>query len=121
MTTSYEADKWVVLKIVGTGVDESAPLGHTQYRLLCASHSGYPFGWSWQLNSGICQAIDIGKGFLFDGASGSQYYCPKDGYGLQMASLEGLRTLERNPLYEVQVLTKNVDWPSFEWKDDWRD
>lgn len=80
-------DKWVVIKI-------TEPSGKFIYKVLAGWFESYLYGQSWQLNSGITQAIDKGNYYDFHGFSGSVYRCHKDYQGLTTMTAGILKSLQ---------------------------
>ena len=78
----YQPHCWVVLKI---------PEPNACYKVLAGWRGGYLDGDSWQINSGITQAVLVGDYWEFTGRSGSLYRCHVQGYGMQGMYLIGLQ------------------------------
>ena len=66
--------------------------------------SGYLYGDSWKLNSGI-ESIEEGEdAYLFHGFSGSCYECRKDAYGINTYGLAVLDGAGLKPMSEEDAL-----------------
>jgi hypothetical protein len=69
----YTPDGWMIVKITGT---------NPHYRVFGSWRGGYLSGDSWRMNSGIISVKEDGENYyVFEGHSGSKYYCHKEGYG----------------------------------------
>lgn len=70
--TSYNPDKWMLLKITGDD---------PHYRVFGSWSGGYLDGDSWRMNSGITRVEEDDDYYYFYGSSGSCYTCVKERYG----------------------------------------
>ena len=100
--SEYTPDSWVVLKIVNEG--------ETLYKVLAGWSGGYLDGDSWRMNSGITKAIIGGKHVIFEGASGSQYRCHRDGYGLTMANGGVYNQLKEKFGDAIELMPEDTEW-----------
>ncbi len=66
----YNPDWWVVVKI--DALDRKKPI----YKVFATTVGGYVKGDEWRMNSGITKAIVEDKHVIFEGSSGSRYFCP---------------------------------------------
>jgi len=71
--SDYTPDRWVMLKITYNKIPT--------YKILAGWGGGYMQGQSWRLNSGITEIKEEDDRYLFNGYSGSIYYCYKNSYG----------------------------------------
>lgn len=63
----YNPDTWAVVEITSRN--------KTVCRVFAGWYGGYTAGDSWQLNSGIAEALRHGDTLEFVGNSGSRYFC----------------------------------------------
>lgn len=106
----HTCDNWVVIKI-----NSDTP----HYRVLIGTSGGYTTGDGWRMNSGIVSVREEGEYLFFAGATGSEYQCHKDAYGLRMnnahiwtAMQEKNKTRGRE-IY--QMLDEDTDWFEIDW------
>ena len=67
-------DRWVIVRI-------KAPTHPQIYKVLAGWNGSYLNGSAWRINSGIVRATIEDDYFVFEGFSGSKYYCHKNAYG----------------------------------------
>lgn len=73
--SNYTPDRWVIIKITSAE-------GKTHYRVFGSWYGGYAGSDIWQMNSGITKVRTIGNQYVFEGRSGSEYFCTFSGYGV---------------------------------------
>ena len=105
----YTPDNWVVLKINHEG--------ETLYKVLAGWSGGYLHGDAWRMNSGITKATIGGKHVVFEGASGSQYRCHRDGYRLTMANSGVYNQLKERFGDAVELMPEDTEWMDVEWNE----
>lgn len=104
--SQYFPDKWVVVKI-------SKPDTTAIHKVFASWYGGYAGSDSWKLNSGITRAMLDGNVYLFDGSSGSVYYCNRECYGLSSYGNSVLSRMidnaaENNVL--IEILPEETNW-----------
>lgn len=72
--TTYNPDKWVLLKFKHNG--------KIVYKVLASWYGGFANGDSWKLNSGCTKIEEDGQLYRFHGSSGSVYQVHKATYGM---------------------------------------
>ena len=95
----YTPDRWVMLEINRQG--------EKVYKILAGWSGGYLHGNSWKLNSGCKSVTKDGKYFVFEGFSGSVYYCHEDLYGYNGATINVLHNLQQD-IARIDGLTIDV-------------
>ena len=78
--SDYIPEAWVIIKIVNEQSDK--PL----YKVFGSWRGGFATGDSWRLNSGISSVNEQEHGYVFNGFSGSSYFCYKKSEGSPMGS-----------------------------------
>ena len=104
--SDYIPDKWVVVKIDGEGFD-------TLYKVFACWYGGYAGSDSWKLNSGITKAMLDGHTYVFEGSSGSMYYCHEDSYGTNFYGggvLEGFIEKAKARGTTIEIMPEETDW-----------
>jgi len=99
-------DYWVILEL--SGVDH-------HFRLLMSWSGGYLYGDSWRINSGVASCEQTDDSLVFKGASGSEYTCHKDRYGLSTITEGILRKMQEDLKMPVKVLDGDIDWTKHDW------
>lgn len=102
--SDYNPDCWVVFEI-------DVP-GHPKHqKVLAGWYGGYLGSDSWQINSGITKIEEEPKVFLFHGASGSVYRCPK--HAQKMSSLmNGVWHTVQNTVKDAGGTARIVESPA---------
>jgi hypothetical protein len=107
MTTEYNPDRWVVVKIGGDD---------PHYRVRGGWSGGYLDGDSWRMNSGIVRADFDGDYWYFYGSSGSCYKCHVDSYGFNTVSAQTYESYSRVHRDKFEAL-EFEEWDVKDW--DW--
>lgn len=109
--SEYHPDRWVVISV--------QPKDQPKwYRVFATWWGGFATGDSWQLNSGIVQCYAEGNKYVFQGESGSLYYCGNQGYGTSGFTSSVLNTIIDHGVVQgchVEILDENTDWLSYDW------
>lgn len=84
----------------------------TAYKVLAGFGGGYLYGSSWKLNSGCVKVTEDDKQYMFEGYSGSVYYCGKDSYGFTglTASIFDLIMKKPESGVTVELLPEDTDF-----------
>ena len=72
--STYNPDKWVMVKITNKG--------KVIYKILASWYGGFARGDSWKLNSGVTKIEEDENLYFFHGSSGSIYQFHKKTYGM---------------------------------------
>ena len=115
--TTYNPDKWVVVKIDGIGGPVISN-GHPPiYKVFACWYGGYAGSDSWKLNSGIISVSREGNIYSFEGSSGSTYKCHTDCYGTYLYGSRVLGnmidTSGKNGV-DMKILPENTDWETID-------
>lgn len=104
----YTPDRWVVVRITNKA--------GTFYKVLAGWSSGYLYGDSWRMNSGITKA-DVFESYIeFHGYSGSKYCCGKNRYGLSTMTCAIAEDMHRELGCEnFLVMPEETDWSKIDW------
>jgi hypothetical protein len=103
---------WLVLKIIPN--DGSNII----YKVFATWYGSYLGGASWRLNSGIKSVLMENDFYIFNGHSGSQYYCHKNGYGNTVygeMTLQNLVDKSKN-VCTIEVLDETTDWTNINYE-----
>lgn len=104
--STYNPDKWLVVKITG---NDLPPV----HKVFACWYGGYAGSDSWKLNSGITKATLEGFVYSFEGSSGSVYECHKDTFGTSMYGWGVLSTMinqaEENGI-TIEVLPEETNY-----------
>lgn len=96
--SDYYPHNWVMIKIRDMG-----------YKVFGGWRGGYLDGDSWRLNSGVTKAYMEDDLIVFEGYSGSRYYCHPVNYGIR--GIDNLSVLERFAKHDaVTVMEQDTDW-----------
>ena len=104
--STYNPDKWLVVKITG---NDLPPV----HKVFACWYGGYAGSDSWKLNSGITKATLEGNVFSFEGSSGSVYECHKDIYGTNMyggSVLENMIATAKDNGISIEILPEDTNW-----------
>lgn len=110
--TTYNPDKWVVVKISG----QHKPI----HKVFACWYGGYAGSDSWKLNSGITKATLEGYVYSFEGSSGSTYECHKDTYGTNfygMGVLGNMITQAAERGVTIEILPEETDFLELDYAD----
>lgn len=106
--TTYEPNKWVIIKF-----DTDEGPAHVVFG---SWSGGYLDGDSWRRNSGIVRVEEDGDFLLFHGHTGSVYRVFKDRYGVaggsNYAVLDAM--VKASESVNAQVLPEDTDWLNLE-------
>ena len=103
--SDYQPDRWLVVKIVTPK--------QQLYKVFATWHGGYTGSDSWQMNSGITQAILVDDCWEFKGYSGSVYTCHKNAYGTNGYGgrvLQGFIDKMPSQGATMEVMPESTDW-----------
>lgn len=106
--TTYNPDKWVMLKFNYDGT--------IIYKILASWYGGFARGDSWKLNSGITKIEEDGQLYRFHGSSGSVYQCHKATYGMNaythgvFASFEKQVADANDPTITMELLPETTNF-----------
>lgn len=110
--STYNPDKWVMLKFNHNGEDV--------YKILASWYGGYAHGDSWKLNSGVTKIEEEGSLYLFHGSSGSVYECHKATYGMSaytMGVLENFKKqLAEASMPQLELMPEDTNFMELEYK-----
>jgi hypothetical protein len=103
--SDHQPDRWLVVKIVTPK--------QQLYKVFATWHGGYTGSDSWQMNSGITQAILVDDCWEFKGYSGSVYTCHKNAYGTNGYGgrvLQGFIDKMPSQGATMEVMPESTDW-----------
>lgn len=110
MMDEYHPHSWVIVKFASKA--DPTPV----YKVLAGWAGGYTYGDSWQLNSGITKYTEEDGVYIFEGYSGSKYFCPKTAERLMMITANMLsywdRQAEQKP--ELGLVIEQISFEQFE-------
>ena len=96
----YTPDRWLIIKINGK---------NPHYRVFASWYGGYLGSDSWRMNSGITKVSEDGDYYVFEGSSGSQYFCHKNSHGISGYGSGVLNQyIEKYPDLAIQIIPEDV-------------
>jgi hypothetical protein len=94
----YTPDNWMMLKIGSI------------YKIFAVWRGGYTGSDEWRMNSGVKSVQQIDGGWVFEGYSGSSYYCYDYNYGTSFWGQGVLNNIIDKLDVRIEVLPANTDW-----------
>ena len=108
--SEYSPDRWLVVKIVTPK--------ERLYKVFATWSGGYVGSDSWQMNSGITQAILVDDCWEFKGFSGSVYSCHKEAYGTNGYGgnvLQGFIDKMPSQGATMEIMPGSTDWAALDY------
>lgn len=110
--SKYTPDCWVVLKLNSSS--------NIFYNVLAGWDIYRPDQNNWQLNSGIVGVEKRDGVFIFNGMSGSQYFCNEHCYRLntlmELLFDEWQEQLRAKRMPPIELMPRGTDWMNFDFK-----
>ena len=107
--TTYDPDKWLVVKITNKE-------NNSHYRVFACWYGGYLGSDSWKLNSGITEVTLVDDFYEFAGTSGSVYRCHIAAYGASGYGRGVLNNLiETSKKLTIEILPEKTEFLKLEY------
>ena len=108
MMSEHKPDNWIMLKI---NLENEI-----LYKILGGWSGGYLDGDSFRINSGVTKATKDGDYFVFEGHSGSKYYCHKNNYMIRM-NIAGVLGAIQEKYPNIIQMPDDTDWLSLDYSN----